>query len=250
MCGRFALTVTAEEVAGLFGLADLEGFPPRYNIAPTQPILLVTAGPRRMPGSNLPDRSAMLARWGLIPGWTKNPKDMPLLINARSESAIEKPAFKTAMRHRRVLVPTTGFYEWKRDARGRAQAWYMRPKGGGVIGFAGLLEQWHEPGGSELDTAAILTTSASSDIAHIHHRMPVVIRPEHFARWLDCLNQEPRDVKDLMQPVEPGFFEPIPVSDLVNKVENMGPEVQERVEHPEAVPEEAKPAPAAQLSLF
>lgn len=249
MCGRFALTATPQEIEALLGPLGLDGFPPRYNIAPTQPILLFTAGPRRDTGSNLPARTAMLARWGLIPAWTKNPKDMPLLINARSESAAEKPAFKAAMRHRRSLIPATGFYEWSRDAKGRAQAWYVRPKGGGLVAFAGLLEQFHEPGGSEIDTAAILTTAASTDIAHIHHRAPVVIRPEHFERWLDCLDSEPRDVKDLVQPVEPGFFEPIPVSDLVNKVGNMGPEVQERVE-PKVAEAEPEPVPSAQLSLF
>jgi len=249
MCGRFALTATPEEVEAHFVAMDILPFPPRYNIAPTQPILLVIAGPSRPEGSNLPARTAMLVRWGLIPAWARNPKDMALLINARSESASEKPAFKAAMRHRRALIPATGFYEWKRDGAGRPQPFYMKPKAG-LVAFAGLLEQWHEPGGSELDTAAILTTGASSDIADIHHRMPVVIRPENFDRWLDCLNQEPRDVKDLMEPAEPGFFEPIPVSDLVNKVDNMGPQVQERAEPAEVDAQASRSAPSAQLSLF
>ena len=171
----------------------------------------------------------MLVRWGLIPGWAKNPKDLPLLINARSETAAEKPAFRAAMRHRRILIPATGFYEWKRDGSKKSQPYYIRPRGGGVFAFGGLLETWAEPGGSEIDTAAILTTSANAAIAAIHDRMPVVIRPEDFARWLDVTGSEPRDVADLMQPVQPDFFEAIPVSDKVNKVANSGPDVQEPV---------------------
>jgi len=229
MCGRFTLTATPEEIEALFAMLDLEDFPPRYNIAPTQPILMVVAGPRPEPGSNLPDRRAVLVRWGLIPGWAKNPKDLPLLINARSETAAEKAAFRAAMRHRRTLVPASGFYEWKRDGSKKSQPYFIRPRGGGVVAFGGLMETWAEPGGSEIDTGAILTTAASADIAPIHDRMPVVIRREDWGRWLDCRSNEPRDVTDLLAPVEPGLFEAIPISDRVNKVANMGPEIQERV---------------------
>jgi putative SOS response-associated peptidase YedK len=250
MCGRFAFTGTPEDLIEALGIAEIEDFPPRYNIAPTQPILLVVAGNRREPGSNLPDRRAMLARWGLIPAWAKNPADMPLNINARSETAAEKASFKAAMRHRRVLVPASGFYEWRRDGGGkRAQPYWVRPRRGGVVGFGGLMETYAEPGGSEMDTAAILTTTASLDIAHIHDRMPVVIQPRDFERWLDCRTQEPRDVAHLMQPPEEGFFEAIPVSDRVNKVANTGPDLQERAEQ-EDVPQKQKPGDAGQLTLF
>ncbi|CAI2935547.1 SOS response-associated peptidase [Aminobacter niigataensis] len=243
MCGRIAVIASPEETAAFVGIGELESFPPRYNVAPTQPILVVMAGPQRPPGSNLPDRMAMLARWGLIPGWTKNPADMPLLFNARSESAIEKASFKTAMRHRRALIPVSGFYEWKKLPGNRRQPYWLRPRKGGLVALAGLMETWSEPGGSEIDTAAILTTGASADILHIHDRMPVVIQPEDFARWLDCRTQEPRDVAELMRPAQPDFFEQIPVSEMVNKVANVGPEIQDRVEPlPEAAPElAAKP---------
>ncbi|WP_378943513.1 SOS response-associated peptidase [Mesorhizobium sp. ANAO-SY3R2] len=243
MCGRIAVIASPEEVAAFTGVGDLESFPPRYNIAPTQPILVVTAGPPRPPGSNLPDRAALLARWGLIPAWTKNPADLPLLINARSETAIEKASFRNAMRHRRALVPVSGFYEWKKLPGNRRQPYWLRPRKGGLVALAGLLETWAEPGGSEIDTAAILTTGASADIMHIHDRMPVVIQPEDFGRWLDCRTQEPRDVVDLMRPAQPDFFEQIPVSELVNKVTNVAPEIQDRVEPlPEAAPAKvAKP---------
>lgn len=234
-------------------MLGVEDYPPRYNIAPTQPILLVVAGNRREAGSNLPDRQAMLARWGLIPAWAKNPADMPLNINARSETAAEKASFRAAMRHRRVLVPASGFYEWRREGGNRPQPYWLRPRHGGIVAFGGLLETYAEPGGSEIDTAAILTTAASRDIAHIHHRMPVVIKPDAFEQWLDCRTREPRDVSHLTRPPEEGFFEAVPVSDKVNKVANAGPELQERVVlpvEPEAPPKKQKPGEAGQLSLF
>lgn len=230
MCGRFALTSTPKEVAALFDVVDVEDFPPRFNIAPTQPILMVAAGPRQPPGSNLPERRAQLVRWGFLPAWAKSPKDMPLLINARGETAAQKAAFRAAMRHRRTLVPASGFYEWRREGRGRAQPYWLRPRSGGLIAFAGLMETWMEPGGSEIDTGAILTTEAPDDLAAIHPRMPVVIPPEYFSRWLDCVRGEPRDVADLLRPTEPGFFEAIPISNRVNSVANAGPEIQERSE--------------------
>jgi len=249
MCGRFAFTATAEEVEAHFVLADLMDFPPRYNIAPTQPILMVLAGERRQAGSNLPERKSLLVRWGLIPAWAKNPADMSLMINARAETATEKASFKTAMRHRRALIPATGFYEWTRDGAGKGQAWFIRPKGGGIVAFAGLMEMWSEPGGSEIDTGAILTTAANETLAPIHDRMPVVIGPEDFSRWLDCRTQEPRDVADLMKPAQADFFEAIPVSPKVNKVANTGPDIQERVE-PAPMMQARPAAPDAQLKLF
>lgn len=249
MCGRFSLTAGPRELEEFFALLGVEDFPPRYNIAPTQPILLVIAGNRHEPGSNLPDRRAMLARWGLIPAWAGNPSDMPLNINARSETASQKASFKTAMRHRRVLVPASGFYEWRRSGK-RAQAHWIRPKHGGIVAFGGLMETYAEPGGSEIDTSAILTMAANADIAHIHDRMPVVIQPHDFERWLDCRTQEPRDVAHLMRAPDEGFFEAVPVSDKVNKVANTGPELQEReaaVAHDAPIGQ--KPA-QVQLTLF
>lgn len=251
MCGRFTLTVPPEKILAAFGLVDIEDFPARYNIAPTQPVMVVVAAPPRAPGSNLPDRQAVLVRWGFIPGWAKNPKDLPLMINARAETAIEKAAFKTAMRHRRVLVPASGFYEWRRVGKER-QAYFIRPKGGGIVAFAGLMETYAEPGGSEIDTAAILTTAANDDVAFIHDRMPVVVPPDQFSRWLDCRTQEPRDIADLLQPALPGLFEAIPVSDKVNKVDNVGPDIQARVEPKQlaqAAKKDAERAPD-QLTLF
>lgn len=232
MCGRFALTATPEEVEALLGLLDLEDFPPRYNIAPTQPVLVALAGHPREPGSNLPNRRWLLARWGLVPSWAKSLREVPLLINARSETAAEKNAFRAAMRHRRALLPASGFYEWKREPGRRPQAYWIRPRGGGLVAFAALVEHWLGADGSEIDTAAILTTSANATLGPIHDRMPVVIRPEDFSRWLDCRSHEPRAVADLLMPAEDGLLEAIPVSDKVNKVANSGPDVQDRVAVP------------------
>jgi putative SOS response-associated peptidase YedK len=254
MCGRYALTQSPDEILHFVSVVDFEpDFPARFNIAPTQPILVVTQADRR-PGSNLPERRAVLARWGFIPGWVKDMKDFPLLINARSETAIDKASFRAAMRHRRALVPASGFYEWRRPPKEsgvKSQAYWIRPKNGGVIAFAGLMETWAADNGSEIDTAAIMTTKANRAIRGIHDRMPVVIRPEDFERWLECKTQEPRQVADLLAPVEDDFFEAIPVSDLVNKVSNMGPDVQKPVSV--AVPEEKPPKPPGdptQMSLF
>ncbi|MBP0438966.1 SOS response-associated peptidase [Tianweitania sediminis] len=251
MCGRFTLTATPDEVGAMFALLEVEPFPARYNIAPTQPVLIVAPGPAREPGSNLPDRQGMLVRWGLLPSWAKNPKELPLLINARSETVNEKAAFKAPMRHRRVLVPTTGFYEWRRSGKTR-QAFFIRPRSGGIAAFAGLLEHYMEPGGSEMDSCAIVTTAANDDLRSIHDRMPVVIKPEDFSRWLDCRTREPRDVQDLLRPVEPGFFEAIPVSDKVNKVANIGADLIRPVavvDQPTRAAETSEPE-QSQLQLF
>lgn len=232
MCGRFALTEPAARLEELLDVVDVEEFPPRYNIAPTQPILVVVAGERRMPGSNLPERRAMLVRWGLTPSWVKDPREFPLLINARAETAIGKASFRAAMRHRRILVPASGFYEWHRPPKQtgeKPQAYWIRPRNGRIVAFAGLMETWSSADGSEIDTGAILTTTANAAIGGIHDRMPVVIAPEDFSRWLDCRTQEPREVADLLRPVEDDFFEAIPVSDRVNKVANVGPDIQEPV---------------------
>jgi len=250
MCGRFSLTASARDVQEAFALAGIEPFPPRYNIAPTQPVVIIARKPgEHEAGANRPDRHAVLARWGLIPAWVKDPKGFPLLINARAETAATKASFRAAMRHRRVLVPTSGFYEW-RSAKGsgekgsgeersgkkrsgdkrsgqKAQAFWVRPRNGGVIAFAGLLEHYLGPDGSEIDTVALLTCAARGALAAIHDRAPVVIAPESYERWLDCRTFGPDDVASLLQPGDPDFFEAIAVSDLVNKVANTSAAIQE-----------------------
>ena len=165
------------------------------------------------------------------------------------------------MRHRRVLIAASGFYEWHRPPKGAKEKsipYWIRPKQGGIVAFGGLMETYMSADGAEIDTAAVLTTAASQMIAQVHDRMPVVIRPQDFSRWLDCLNQEPRHVSDLMAPAPDDYFEAIRVSDLVNKVANSGSEVQKPATGDIAPPEPAKPVrqakappPASdQLKLF
>lgn len=261
MCGRFAITGPAARVEDVFGVAGIEPFPPRYNIAPTQPVLVVTAAEILPEGSNLPDRDGRLMRWGLLPGWVKDPGDFPLLINARSETAAVKPSFRAAMRHRRCIVPASGFYEWRRDkTTGQAQAYWIKPADEELIGFAGLWETWHGSDGSQIDTVAILTASASADLAFIHHRVPMTLQTGDIGQWLDCRQFAPAQLAHLMVPPAEGFFQAIPVSDRVNKVANADANIQAPVE-PRAFAEPANckgdqtVAPEAQnsqnqLSLF
>ncbi|MFD2237112.1 SOS response-associated peptidase [Aureimonas populi] len=236
MCGRFTLTSPAQALEELFE-TEVEPFPPRYNIAPTQPILIVIGAERR----------AMLARWGLIPAFAKDPSSLPLMFNARSETAAEKASFRAAMRYRRCLVPADGFYEWRKLGKGRSQPFFVRPADGRPLAFAGLMETFLAPDGSEIDTAAILTTGANETLRPIHERMPVVIGRADFPRWLDCREVGPAGVASLLRPAEEAFFEAVPVSAAINKVANMGPEVQApAVEKGERAQEIA---PAAQGTL-
>jgi len=218
MCGRYALTATPEEVRALFGYLDGEDFPPRYNIAPSQPVAIVRLehGARRL----------VLARWGLVPSWVKDPKRFALLFNARAETASEKPAFRAAMRYRRCLFPASGFYEWRRGPGKSKQPYWVRPRGGGLVAFAGLWETWSDRDGGEIDTASILTTDANSTIAPIHDRMPVVIEADDFDRWLDCRGYAPDAVAELLRPAPVALFEAIPVGSRVNTAANDDPALQ------------------------
>lgn len=176
MCGRFMLTATPEEVRRLFAYVEQPNFPPRDDIRPTEPIGVVVwaEGARRF----------RLVRWGFWPSWVKDPRDFSLLINARAETALDKPSFRGAMRHGRCLVPATGFVEWRRDGTKRTPFRVM-PRAGGLVAFAGLTETWSAPDGSEVDTAAILTVDADATVGAIHDRMPAVVPPERFSAWLD-----------------------------------------------------------------
>jgi putative SOS response-associated peptidase YedK len=216
MCGRYLITSPPQALKELFGFVQLPNLPAQYNVAPTQPVPIV----RHWQGQ----RDFALMRWGLIPAWVKDPKGFTLLINARGETAAEKPAFRNALRYRRCLFPADGFYEWKTEG-GHRRPFALLPRERGPIAFAGLWETWAGPNGEEVDTAAIVTTQASADIAHIHHRMPVVIDPEDFDRWIDCMNVDYREATQLVAPAREGFFECVEVSNAVNKVANDTPDL-------------------------
>ncbi|WP_245926615.1 SOS response-associated peptidase [Breoghania corrubedonensis] len=217
----------------MFAYADRPNFPPRYNIAPTQPIAIVRI--------ELGERRFALVRWGLLPGWVKDPSQFSLLINARAETAAEKPAFRGSMRHNRCLIPASGFYEWRKVGDGPKQPYWIAPKDGGLVAFAGLWSDWGSADGSQVDTAAILTTNANATLKPIHHRMPVVIAPGDFERWLDTSHTEPRDVKDLLSPPPDDLFTAVPVSTRVNAVRNDDGDLHKPVEEPAPALSAGKP---------
>jgi putative SOS response-associated peptidase YedK len=233
MCGRYAVTSAPEAIRALFGYPEQPNFPPRYNVAPTQPIAVV----RVIDGK----RQFALVRWGLLPSWVKDPKNFSLLINARGESLTKKPAFRAAMQRRRCLVPADGFYEWKATGT-RKQPYYVRAKSGQPLAFAGLWETWTGPNGEELETAAIVTTRANRALADIHERMPVIVPPEAFNMWLDCVNVDAETAGALIAPASENLLEAYEVSTAVNRTANDNPKLVER----NLVPAEAELA--AQLA--
>ena len=248
MCGRYCITSAPEAIRRLFRYKEFPNFPPRYNVAPTQPVPIV----RLMEGK----RQFALVRWGLLPPWVKDPRAFSLLINARGESVNEKPAFRNAMKRRRCLFPADGFYEWK-ELGGRKRAYFARAKGGGPLAFAGLWETWTGPNGEELETAAIVTTQANAEMAQVHHRAPVIVPPEAFDLWLDCANVDENTASAVIAPAPHGSMAVHEVSPAVNRVANDSPELVEPYTAPlEAAPPSkpaAKPKPAedsGQGSLF
>jgi putative SOS response-associated peptidase YedK len=240
MCGRYVITSPADAIRAVFGYDQRPDFPPRYNVAPTQPIPVV----RFVDGK----RSFALMRWGFIPAWVKDPKTFSLLVNARGESVLEKPAFRNAMRRRRCLIPADGFYDWRQGAPKRP--YFVRPeKPGGPIAFAGLWETWTGPNGEEIDTAAIVTTRANRTLASIHDRMPVIVAPEAFNLWLDCAKVDATTAAALIAPAPDSLLECYEVSPAVNRTANddarlIEPAGSAKLDRPAAA--EALPADAKQ----
>ncbi len=177
MCGRFALTLPVDAMAQLFAAQPANDLPatPNYNICPTNTVSVVASidGQRRL--------GAM--RWGFLPHWYKAPNGGPLLINARSETIAEKPAFRAAARARRCLIPAAGFYEWTKDTDGNRLPWYIHPTKADLMVFAGVWQDW-EQGDARFRTCAIVTCPANPPMSQIHHRMPVVLSPDTWGKWL------------------------------------------------------------------
>ncbi|MDP1626832.1 SOS response-associated peptidase [Parvibaculum sp.] len=229
MCGRFAITTAPAAMRDLFGYDEQPNFPPRYNIAPTQPvpIVLFEGGRRRF----------LLVRWGLVPSWAK---EMPqsLLINARAETISEKPSFRGAFRHHRALMPADGFYEWQTTGKGTKQPFLIRRRDGRPFAMAAIWDTWMPSGGSELDSCAVVTTEANETLAPIHHRMPVILDEKDWPRWLDPAATE-KELLALLRPAPADLLEAIPVSTRINRVANDDASLQT----PELVtPEPEKPA--------
>jgi putative SOS response-associated peptidase YedK len=212
MCGRFLLMTSGRDIAEHFDLADTPELFPRYNIAPTQPVLAVRAA-----GAG---REGALLRWGLVPSWARDTKQAP--INARAETAADKPTFRHAMRKRRCLIPADGFYEWL-ALEGRKQPYCFRQVDGRPFAFAGLWERWEGPEGP-VESCAILTTEANELVRPVHDRMPVILPERHWATWLDAGLQGAGELVPLLRPYPADAMRAYPVGPLVNNPRNDGPE--------------------------
>jgi len=233
MCGRFVITSPPAALRQIFGYIEQPNFPPRYNIAPTQPIpvVIVENGTRHF----------RLMRWGLLPAWVKDPRKFTLLINARAETVLEKPAFKNAMKRRRCLIPADGYYEWQVSEK-RKRPHFIHRRDGQPIGLAGLAETWIGPNGEELDTVAIVTAPASADLAVLHDRVPVTIEPSDFDRWLDCSDDDAERVMALLAVSGEGCFAWHEISTRVNRTANDDAQLILPITAEERVAEEPKPA--------
>ena len=230
MCGRYALNVQARILEEQFRALCKVELAPRFNVAPSQPVAIV----RDMPTG----REVDLVRWGLVPSWTKGIQVGYRMINARSETAATNGAFKHALKRRRCIVPVSGFYEWKKlepdKARGRKLPHYIRVRGapGDVFALGGLWEHWQDPAGNELESCTILTCAPNELMADLHDRMPIIIDPADYDRWLALDVQDPAKVADLLRPFPADRMEAWPVGSEVGSVENDWPELIEPVTPP------------------
>jgi len=199
----------------IFGVAVLGDLRQRYNIAPTQEVLVIR-------GTEAGNRAAFM-RWGLIPRWAKDSSMGSRMINARSETVHEKPAFRQAVGARRCIIPASGFYEWMEEG-GKKQPRYLRMKHGPLMGFAGIWDRWTGPGGETVESCSILTTGSNDLIRPFHDRMPVILQPGEYAVWLDRTLTDPEKLKALYQPCPAELLEMYPVSPLVNNPRNDTPD--------------------------
>ncbi len=205
MCGRFTLT-QPEAIAPAFAVMVEPLPPPRYNIAPAQPIGVVVAGEHGR------SRQFRLMQWGLIPAWAKDPKPGQRLINARAETAADKPSFRAAFARRRCLIPADGFYEWQAAQTGAKQPFYFRQPQHAIFALAGLWETWHD-----LATCTILTTEANAVLAPVHHRMPVILALSQYEDWLAPNPLSLQQRESMLQPTPDADLIGYPVSTQVNR---------------------------------
>ena len=223
MCGRFTLKSTPQAIQREFNLEDLSGYQPRYNIAPTQPVtVLVDSGG---------EWEARSFKWGLVPSFANEPKMGARLINARAETASEKPAFRNAFKHRRCLVLADGFYEW-RQGPNKKVPYYIHMEDDAPFAFAGLWERWEGNDQGPLFTCTVLTTDANPLMCPIHDRMPVVMRRGAREIWMDP-ETDPKMLHTLLRPYEGEDMEAFSVSTRVNSPRFDGPEcIQPAEEEP------------------
>jgi putative SOS response-associated peptidase YedK len=214
MCGRYRLSAKERYLRDHFGLDEDPPWTPRYNIAPTQQVPIVRQDAKE------PKRTFSLVRWGLIPYWAKDASIGFKTINAMSETAAEKPAFRDAMKRRRCLIPADSFYEWQRIGPKEKQPYNFGMIDDSIFSFAGLWERWRDPAGEFIETCSILTTQPNALVAYVHDRMPAILRPEDYDLWLDRDMKDATLAADCLKPFDPRLMKKYPVSARVNRPEN------------------------------
>jgi len=218
MCGRYRLSRRKQIIEEHFdSVSGEEDWTPRYNVAPTQPVLIIRQHPKE------PRRELSLVRWGLIPWWAKDATGAARMINARSETAVTTPAFRDAMKSRRCLVPADGFYEWQRNGKAR-QPFCFEVNAGELFAFAGLWERWKNPAGKAVETCSILTTTPNTVTSAVHDRMPVILVPDAYDLWLDPGFTDVKAVSEFLRPFDAHLMGAYPVSARVNNAANDDPE--------------------------
>jgi putative SOS response-associated peptidase YedK len=214
MCGRYRLSKRKQIIEEYFDTSPWEDdWNPRFNIAPTQPIPVIRQHPKE------PIRQISTMGWGLVPHWAQDASGAARTINARSETAAIKPAFRDPIRFRRCLVPADGFYEWARTANGK-QPFCFEVNSGELFAFAGLWDGWKNPLGQWVKTCSILTTTPNAVTSTVHDRMPVILDPDSYDLWLDPGMQNVTAIADLLKPYDARDMRCYPVSSRINVVVN------------------------------
>jgi putative SOS response-associated peptidase YedK len=214
MCGRYRLSRRKQIIEEHFdAVSGEEDWSPRYNLAPTQPVAVIRQNPKE------PVRELSLMRWGLIPSWAKDPSVAAGMINARSETAATKPAFRDALKSRRCLIPADGFYEWKKTGKTK-QAYCFEVNEGELFAFAGLWDRWKDPSGQWVKSCSILTTSPNAVTSAVHDRMPVILDPDAYDVWLDPGMTNVAAASELLKPYDARPMRSYPVSSRINHVAN------------------------------
>jgi putative SOS response-associated peptidase YedK len=214
MCGRYRLSRRKEIIEEYFGSAPWDDdWSPRYNIAPTQPIPVIRQHPKE------PIRQLSLMKWGLVPNWARDPSIATGTINAKSETAATKPAFRDPLKFRRCLIPADGFYEWRRTAISK-QPYCFEVNAGELFAFAGLWDGWKDSTGKWIKTCSILTTTPNSVTGAVHDRMPVILDRESYDLWLDPGMTDVQVVSELLKPFDAGLMRCYPVSARINHAAN------------------------------
>jgi len=215
MCGRYASTLPPQMMEELYRLLNQIELVPRYNIAPTQPVAAIWEQHGR--------REAHFARWGLVPGWVKDPREFPLLINARAETMVDKPAFRDALKHGRCILPASGYYEWHTNPDKSKQPYYITLTDDKPMALAGLYATWMGPNGEEIDSVATITVPTNGQLSEIHDRMPLILEGEAIDDWLNVRDVRATEASQMALPLSDGALKFHPVSTRVNSARDDDP---------------------------